>query len=58
MAKKQTLDTDELIAMLKVNDSKLEFENQPLAFSFPCCICVHQNKDQDTEPCAQCGHIN
>ncbi|MEI8659320.1 hypothetical protein [Vibrio sp. Hal054] len=58
MANNQTFDSDELIALLKVNNSKLEFENHPLGFSFPCCICVHQDKEQTCEPCAQCGHIN
>ena len=54
----ETLDNDDLIALLKVKNSKFEFENNPLGFSFPCCICKHAEEDQHSDCCSNCGHIN
>lgn len=25
-------------------------------FAFPCNVCVHNTKDQESDPCRTCGH--
>ncbi|MCZ2801991.1 MULTISPECIES: hypothetical protein [Vibrio] len=50
------LDNNDLIARLNVLHSNFQFKENPLGFSFPCCICEHNDKDQMSEECAECGH--
>lgn len=33
-----------------------EFDEKLPGFSFPCCVCVHREKDQFAHPCGNCGH--
>lgn len=33
-----------------------EYDDKGGFFSFPCCVCKHNNKKMNEHPCHICGH--